>query len=101
MLNSEFQMQGGLKLNNYKQLISLIKSQERGYSPKQGAVFTLQNVEDFLGLSPNTGLFTLHKAAIVIGMFGGLRGIELANVQIEDFEKSPDGSFWLNYAVSK
>lgn len=101
MLNSESQTRCGPKLNDYFKLISLIKSKERGYCPKQGSTYTKDNVETFLQNAPFTGIYVLHKAALVLSVYGGLRGTELTDLTIEDLEKCPDCGFWVNYNVSK
>ena len=101
MLNSEYQVRGGAKLNDHKRLIMLIKGRIQGYNPKQGETFTMSEVNTFLEEAPNTGLYTLFKACLVIGIYGGLRCMEIAALMIEDFEKAPDNSYWVTYGVSK
>ena len=101
MLNSESQIRCGPKMNDYFRLITLIKSKERGYKPKQGRTFTKKNIEAFLEEAPSTGLFCLEKAALINGLYGGLQGEEMANLRIENFSKDNDGNYWVEYNVSK
>lgn len=101
MLNSESQIQGGPKLNIYYRLINLIKGQEKGYQPKQSLVFSSDEIEKFLEEAPSSGIYLLYKAALMIGNYGGLRCIEMAGLLLENFKKSPDGSYWVTYNVSK
>ena len=101
MLNSESQVRSGPKLNDYARLILLIKSQEKGYSPKQGSILSSEEIDQFLENAPFTGFYTLQKAALVIGMFGGLRCNEMANLVTTDISKSGDNGYWVEYSVSK
>lgn len=101
MLNSESQRRCGPKLNDFPRLVSLIKSKEKNYAPKQGSVLTTENLENFLQDAPVTGLYSLQKAAFVIGIYGGLRCVEMAGLSTDDFSKSPDHGYWVSYNVSK
>lgn len=101
MLNSESQSRCGPKLNEYSRLIRLIKARERDYVPKQSDIFTKANIDDFLKNAPSSGLYALWKAALVLGLYGGLRCEEMIKLEVNDFEKDPEDSYWVSYVVSK
>lgn len=101
MLNSESQLRCGPKLNEFFRLITLIKSTERGYSPKQAMTFTLTDFGKFLEIAPSNGMYALEKAALIIGAYGGLRVDEMSFLEIQNFRKDPDDNYWVTYRVSK
>jgi len=86
MLNTNFQLMSGKKLQIYPRLQMLLKSYEAGYKRKTANVFTKEQIDSFLHNASDTGEFVHIKVAIVLCYFGGLRCADLVNISTSDLE---------------
>lgn len=101
MLNTNFQLMSGKKLQIFPRLQILLKSYEAGYKRKTANVFTKAQIDQFLENAPDIGEFVHIKAAVVLCYFGGLRCADLVNIETDNFEFSETTGMWVTYVISK
>jgi len=96
-LNSYHQIATGRKLQqDYPRLTMQLKNYNRGEIPKQSAVFTQEQIWEFLSNPFTDSTFPktywiLRKCLAAVAFCGGLRCAELKSLQFESFSKTEEG----------
>lgn len=101
MTNHHYQLKFGQKLQMFPRLTMLLKSFEAGYSRKSAAIFTKEEIKQFLSTAPDEGEFVHMKAGIVLAYCGGLRCADLVGLQSSDMDFNETTGMWVSYKVSK
>ena len=91
----------GVRLQNYSRVCDVLKSYGGGYIPKQAAIFTPQQIEDFVtDPSLSSKYWLVRKVVCLLGYFGGFRSCELKSLKFENCELDSMG-YWFTFKRSK
>ncbi len=91
----------GVRLQNYSRVGDLLKNYGGGYVPKQAAIFTPQQIEDFItDPSLSSKYWLVRKVICLLGYFGGFRSCELKSLKFENCELDNMG-YWFTFKRSK
>ncbi len=91
----------GVRLQSFTRVGDLLKNYGGGYVPKQAAIFTCQQIEDFL-LDPtlSSKYWLVRKVICLLGYFGGFRSCELKSLKFENCQLDSVG-YWFTFKRSK
>ena len=90
----------GKDWSNFGRLKMILKTYEKDYAPTQAKVFTPAQINDFLSHNSSMSYWLLRKAAVVCGIYGSLRSIELKSLLVENVHRAEHG-FYINFQHAK
>lgn len=79
----------------------MIKKLQKISSPKQSAVFSMEQIESFVLNAPETLDYKIKKLIAMVAIQGALRISELCNLQVSDLTFPNDGSLSIRINYSK
>lgn len=86
MLKTMLNLKEKVDIDKFLELPAFLKQKSRGYAPKKSKVFSANQIQNFLENAPDE--HNLDKKVIILfGVFGALRGGELAQVTLKDVER--------------
>ena len=78
----------------------MLKKYEKDYIPNQAKIFTSGEINKFLSYNTSMNYWILRKAAVVCGLYGSLRCVELKSLLVEDVHLADHG-FYVNFFHAK
>ena len=90
----------GKDWSSFGRLKMMLKKYEKDYVPKQAKVFTSAEINQFLSYNSSISYWVIRKAAVVCGLYGSLRSVELKGLLVEDVHPSDHG-FFVNFHHAK
>jgi integrase len=86
IVNKYMKVQHSINLNDHELIKDYLKGLSKYHNPEKSNVLSRKNIDDYLDL-PETDQNIAIKAALVIGIHGLLRRIEITELFFEDVEK--------------
>lgn len=87
MIKSMLQSNNNVDISKYFKLITFLKQNGKGYTPKKAAIFTSAQISDFLNNAPDE-VYLMAKVVVVFGIAGACRICEISQVTLDDIEDS-------------
>ncbi|KAJ6644292.1 hypothetical protein Bhyg_09259 [Pseudolycoriella hygida] len=84
-LKSMLELNDGVDISKFKKLQMLLKRKSTGYRPKKSRILTLEDIYRFLKEAPDNN-FLAVKVAMIVGVFGACRRMELVDMSVDDIE---------------
>ncbi|KAJ6645197.1 hypothetical protein Bhyg_00400, partial [Pseudolycoriella hygida] len=88
-LKSMLELNDGVDISKFKKLQMLLKRKSTGYRPKKSRILTLEDIYRFLKEAPDNN-FLAVKVAMIVGVFGACRRMELVDMSVDDIEYIED-----------
>ncbi|XP_045460633.1 uncharacterized protein LOC123688170 [Harmonia axyridis] len=87
MIKSLLRSNNNVDISKYFKLITFLKQNGKGYTPKKAAIFTSTQISDFLNNAPDE-VYLMAKVVVVFGIAGACRICEISQVTLDDIEDS-------------
>lgn len=87
MIKSMLQSNNNVDISKYFKLITFLKQNGKGYTPKKSAIFTSTNISDFLNNAPDE-VYLMAKVVVLLAIAGACRICEISQVTLDDIEDS-------------
>ncbi|XP_024876295.1 uncharacterized protein LOC112457459 [Temnothorax curvispinosus] len=85
MLKTTLNINNNINITEYGRLIPFLKKQSKGYIPKKSKVLTSEQIQKFLNKADDQK-YLFYKVAMIFGICGACRRVELTNITINDIE---------------
>ena len=95
MLNSAHQNNYGVKLQEFRRLITLLKSYNSDYERVCAKAFTTEQIMEFLNLPLGTPFWLARKCAVALMVCCGLRKADLINLDVADVQEAGE-TYYIN-----
>ena len=100
-INACIKRKFGFSMKTFVRVSDALKSYESGHHVKKAAIFSPQEIEDFVTDSQLSSRYWLvRKVICLVGYFGGFRSIELKSLVFENVEMDEMG-YWFTFSRSK
>jgi integrase len=85
MIKAVMKIRENLDIGQFYKLITFLKKQSVGFSPKKAKVFSKEDIAKFMEEAPDN-VYLLIKVATIFGLAGACRRAELTNITLDDIE---------------
>lgn len=85
MIKAVMKLRENFNIGQFYKLITFLKKQSVGFSPKKAKVFNKEDIAKFMVEAPDD-VYLLIKVATIFGLAGACRRVELTNITLENIE---------------